>query len=422
MCKCWIQWKARAAKAAGQWGGWLAVAAAGIFWFDPSSGLAKAILWGVGLHGLWNGKKTVATWRSPAGILFGLALMWTLLSVVWSYYPAGTALDLLKSAPMVLTALALPAIFNRPGRIWAALVASAGLVTVRLAVDLFRIVYLLGWPQALSAARFLHPYLYTHPNVSSMMAGLSALVFAARWVAGVACPRRKLLLAAGIALDLFYMVVLASRGPQVIFALAALAFPILLVPGWRWRLAAVLAAVALGAGLFQVADRVNPRFRDGTMGNFNRRDTIWSHARMLADERPVLGYGFGKKTFFKAVYENPEQRAPLVPIRYPHAHSYWLMLYFQGGAVGFLLWGAGWLVLGVRLACFANRADRAASAWRERLATRVLPVLLGTGMTYILIYGIADYPDNVIRHAQFYLIGLALALTRPSPPDDISLS
>jgi O-antigen ligase len=45
---------------------------------------------------------------------------------------------------------------------------------------------------------------------------------------------------------------------------------------------------------------VNPRFADHTMGTFNRRDTIWGHAKMLADRRPVLGYGFGKKAFVQA--------------------------------------------------------------------------------------------------------------------------
>ena len=40
-------------------------------------------------------------------------------------------------------------------------------------------------------------------------------------------------------------------------------------------------------------------------------------------------------------------------------------------------------------------------------------MLLGTGLAFILVYGIADFPDSVIRQVQFYLAGLALALTQP---------
>ena len=396
----------------------LPLAAAAVLWFDPSSGLAKAILWGAGLYALKNGRRTLAAWRNPAGVLFGLGVLWVLLSVVWSFFPEGTARDWLKSAPMVLAALAIPVIFNRPGRIWVALLVSAGMITATLAGDLIRMFSLLGWPWTMSAARFFHPYLYTHPNVSSMMAGLCALVLSARWLAGAPGWGRKTMLVAGLLVDLAYLVVMASRGPQAVFALAALAFPLLLVPGWRARLVAAVLALAVGSGLWGGAGLVNPRFNDRTMAHFNSRDTVWGHTKMLADLRPVLGYGFGKKTFVKAVYENPEQRAPRVPVRYPHAHSYWLMLYFQGGAIGFALWTLGWIALGLRLGCYSRRAEQGVTGWGDRLRVRILPMLLGVGIAYILVYGIADFPDNVIRHAQFYLAGLVMALTLPSAQKD----
>lgn len=397
----------------------LGLAAAAVLWFDPSSGLSTAILSGAGLYALWNGKKTLAVWKNPVGAFFGLGVLWAALSASWSFYPVGSVRDLAKSIPLVLAALAVPAIFDRPGRLWAALVASASLVTINLAGDMIRLDAALGWPTVLTEARYFHPYLYTHPNVSSMMAGLSALAFIAWGLAGAKGRWRKALLAAGLALDLAYLVMMASRGPQAVFALAALAFPLLLLPGWRSRGVALALALALGWGLWQAAGVVNPRFRDRTMGNFNNRDTVWAHAKMLADQRPVLGYGFGKKAFVKAVYENPKERAPLVPVRYPHAHQYWLMLYFQGGAVGFALWSLGWLALGGRLLRCAGHCGRAAAGAGENgLRERVLPALLGTGIAFILVYGIGDFPDHVIRHAQFYLAGLAVALTRPPKDAD----
>jgi len=350
-----------------RWG--LPLAAAAQLWFDPSNGFATAILWGAGLYALWQGRKTWAAWKNPVGLFFGLGLLTV-----------------------------------------GALVASAGLITVKLAADLVRLCVALGWPTVLTEARYFHPYLYTHPNVSSMMAGLCTLVFAARWLAGAPGAGRRALLALGLAVDLVYLVVLASRGPQVVFALAALAFPIVLLPGWRSRLAALALAALAGWVLWQAAGQVNPRFRDRTMRNWNNRDTVWAHAKMLADQRPVLGYGFGKKAFVKAVYENPKERYPLVPVRYPHAHQYWLMLYFQGGAIGFALWSLGWLALGARLARGLARAGRTArGAWRARLRARVLPALLATALAFVLVYGIGDFPDHVIRHAQFLLAGLAVA-------------
>ena len=400
----------------------LGLAAAAVLWFDPSSGLSSAILWGAGVYALWNGRKTLAAWKNPAGLLFGLGAVWALVSVAWSFYPAGTARDLIKSAPMMLAALALPAILDRPGRIWVALVASAGLITAKLGLDLVRLFADLGWPTVLTEARFLHPYIYTHPNVSSMVAGLCVLVFVARGLAGSPGLGSKTLLGAGIVLDLAYLVVMASRGPQTVFAIVALAFPVVLLPGWRVRLVAAVLLAGVGCGLWCAAGAINPRFRDHTMSNFNNRDTVWGHAKLLADRKPILGYGFGKKAFHKAVYENPSQRAPLVPVRFPHPHQYWLMLYFQGGVIGFALWSLGWLALGCRLGVFARRADRAAAGYAGRLRARVLPMLLMAGIVFILIYGIGDYPDNVIRHAQFYLAGLAMALTLPPAKQEAGAS
>lgn len=388
-----------------------------MFWFDPSSGLSSAILAGLGLYGLWNFRKALAAWWNPAGALFGLGVLWAIGSIAWSFHPAGSARDLIKSLPMALAAFAVPAAFDRPSRIWTALVASAGLVTARVVADLVRLLTELGWPAVLTDARFFHPYLYTHPNAASMMAGLCVLVFAARWMAGAPGAWRKALLAAGIAGNLAYLLMMASRGPQIAFAATALAFPVILFPDGRARLAAGVLALALGFGLWQVADELNPRFRDNTMSTFNDRDVVWKHAKMLADRRPTAGYGFGKKAFVKAVYENPAQDAPAVRVHYPHTHNYWLMLYFQSGLVGLACWGAGWLATALRLGWFARCADPVAAGRKGRIRARVLPALLGTGLAFILLYGVGDFPDHAIRHAQFYLLGLAMALMASPKPE-----
>jgi len=407
--------------AGGVAGGWcwgLALVAGAMLWFRPSNSISDAILWLGGLFALWNWRRTLAVWRNPTGLLFGLGVVWAMCSTVWSFDPAGTVHDLGDATLLVVSTLAISMIFNRPGRIWVALVASASLITIRLTWDLIRLFSELGWPLVMSEARFFHPYVYTHPNVSSMMAGLCVLIFLARWIAGTNRNWQKIALVAGIILNLVYLVVLASRGPQIVFVLGLLIFPIILLPGWRSRLVAVLLVTVLGFGLYKMANVVNPRFQDHTMINFNSRDTVWGHSKLLADRHPILGYGFGKKAFEKAVYDNPDQRPPLVPFRYPHAHQYWLMLYFQGGVIGLTLWSLGWLALLIRLARSAARMERLAVDWRGRLHARILPSLLGIGILYILIYGFGDFPDHVIRRSLFYLAGLTLALTLPPPESE----
>jgi len=418
MCGVGQSWLTRLKKIAGPDGHWLALAGVALLWLTPTKGYVPLILWVAGLYGLWNWRKLTAAWNNVAGWCFALGIVWAVASVAWSFYPMGSGRDLVKSLPMVAATMALPAIFDRPTRIWNALLVSAGVVSLKLALDLWRLWAALGWPALLTEARFYHPYLYNHPNVSSMMAGLAALVFGVRLLVGGQHRKWRALLVLGLLVDLLYLEVLASRGPQLVFALVVLSLPLALLPSKRVRAVAALLAVAIGVGLWCAAGSINPRFEDRTMKHYNDRDTIWGHSWLLITERPVLGYGFGKKAFEKAVYENPELRGPRVRFHYPHAHSYWLMVPFQGGFVALALWGAGWLALGGRLAYRMCRwTAQAPPAWRARVQVRLLPALLGAGVMFILVYGIGDYPDNAIRHAQFYLAGLIMALTRPAAPE-----
>lgn len=339
---------------------------------------------------------------------FGMA--WAVISILWSVTAAGSVRDVLKSIPMAMAALGIPSLVNRPGRIWLGLLASASWVTLCLTMDLVRLFVWLGWPWVMPAARFVHPYLYTHPNVSSMMAGLCAMVFAARWLAGAPGRGRKAWLAAGLALNFAFLVVMGSRGPQVALAVITLSLPVALIPGWRARLVVAGLAVLIGIGLWQVAHKINPRFKDNTMHNFNSRDRIWGHVAMLIRERP-LGYGFGKRAFIQAVYHHPEHLPLRGPAKYNHAHSYWLMLGFEGGWIAMGLWGLAWMLLARRLAVWAARATGPPGNGMERIKARTAPILLLGGLMFILFYGIVDFPDHAIRHAQFYLTGLAMALT-----------
>ena len=53
----------------------LPLAAAALFWFDPSDGFSTAVLWGAGIYALWNGRSTWAAWKNPVGLFFGLGAL-----------------------------------------------------------------------------------------------------------------------------------------------------------------------------------------------------------------------------------------------------------------------------------------------------------------------------------------------------------
>lgn len=389
-------------------------------WFvlcESSSGVTDAIGGLAGLWALWHWRKTWACWRNPVGLCFGLGVLWAVASACWSMDPQGAWRDVAKSVTLALGVFGLPAALGGRGRSRTVLACSAGLLTVRLAADLVRLAAELGVGKALLAgARYKHPYLFTHPNVSCMMAGLSALALAALAVGGVRGRWRRAALAAGLAVDLVYLVVMGSRGPQIVFAVAVLAYPLLVLPGWKARLAAALAVAAAGAGLWLGAVRINPRLGDATMDGFNGRDIVWRYVAKLYPEHPVRGFGYGKHSFKKVAYHDHSRRPlPYRPAYYPHAHSYWLMLAFQGGGVAVVLWGGGWLALLGGLARALRRAGKGAAGapWRRQLAARSVPAFFLAAVGMVLLYGTGDYPDNLVREVQFALPALALAWAWP---------
>ena len=395
---------------------WAAGLAAG--WFvlcQPSSGVAEALAWGAGVYGAIRWRRSLAAWRNPVGACFGLGVLWALLSAAWSPVPAGAFRDVVKSASLVFGVWGLPAVFAGPRRVRTAVVAGAGLVAVRLAAELVRLVRALGFGAALvRGARFQHPYLYNHPNVSCMMAALGALVFVACASGGVRGGWRRAGVAAGLAVDLAYLVVMASRGPQIVFAAALLAYPLLVVPGWKARLAALLAVAAAGTGLWLGAGRINPRMEEtATMSGAHGRDVVWKYVAERLPEHPVRGFGFGKRTFERVAYHDPDRKPLRGAVEYPHAHSYWLMLAFQGGFAAVALWLAGWLSLAAGLVRALVRAGRGTEGIRRSVADRAWPAFFLAAVGMVLLYGVGDYPDNLIRDAQFALPALALAWAWP---------
>ena len=359
-------------------------------------------------------------WGNPAGLAFGFLAAWAVASAGWSLESGDVWRDCAKALPLALGTMGLGAWLSGNGGLVArrAVWVSASVVTVRLAVEGAELVRICGWSGVWSGARYVdvagHSYLYTHPNVSSMLAGMAALVFLAYWPAlwkgrkGKGQGWRRVALwaaSAGIAADVWYVVMMGSRGPQMAFAASALLLPVFWLPGWKWRLAAVLAGVVAAWALVEGAGRINPRFNDTvTMRGANRRADIWRCARGRTEVRPWTGWGYGKRAFRRMIYEHPKLRAPRqLPFFFPHAHSYWLMLVVQGGYVALLAGLAAWGGLAVGLLLALRRIPG------REMAARATPALLLTLLAMVLGYGVADFPDSVLRTCQFLLAAAAVA-------------
>lgn len=402
---------------------WAAAVALALGW-SPSSGWTDAALVSLLAVALWRRREALwRAWGGARGWPAGALAAWMAATVAWSFWPAGSARDLAKLLPLGAGMVGLAAWTGTGREMRRALWLWASVVTVRLAADGVRLWAERGWATVFREGRYAVDFLWTHPNVASVAGCLAAMVWVGllpragtgwRFRQGRGWARWGSLAAAAVCLG--YVLVLGSRGPQAVFALVVLAWPAALARGWRRKAVAVLLAAAVGAGLWMAAARVNPRFGDTrTMSGANRRSDIWSHAWMLAKQRPLVGWGYGKKAFERLVYENPGQRAPDVPVRFPHAHSHWLMLFVEGGAIGAGLGLAAWAAL-------------LAGVWKGRpkqiehlehleyfapppspvpRAERVLATLM---VLFVLGYGVADFPDNGARTALWLLGGICAGI------------
>lgn len=293
-------------------------------------------------------------------------------------------------------AFAIPVIFNDRQKISQALLYSAVAIALTLGYDLIRLSYFLG-PDIFARAHSFRPFILNHSNVASMMAGLAFFVFMSFLWPG----RKSFWPALGYALGglvcLAYLVIAASRGPQIAFALA-LAGSGFILPGWRNKTIWLIVVVIFGAIIFAGLEHINPRFAEkATMTGFSERDRVWRHTWQLVKERPLIGYGYGKRNFEMNYYAS---QPPQAKYHFPHCHQYWLKLLFEYGWTGLVLYAAAWLIL------FSSLARRVFKA--QTLDERLLPGTILLMLLFIHFYGLGDYPDNIVQTAQIWLIPAAL--------------
>jgi len=377
--------------------GWLALAA--VLWGFWTRGVFAVITCGACLAACLRPPRTSGVWRNPAGTAFAVLAAWIVVASLFSpaRLPAFRSLAVL--IPVLAGAYAIPMLLPSRQKIAAAMTYSAGAITILLGADLLRLWHRLGG-DLLSQARFTEPYVMNHPNVASMMAAAGVFVLLRFGWQYRRRPASAALAIAGILVNLAYIVILASRGPQVAFAAACAAFGCLL-PGWR-RKAAWLILLAVAGGLVVAnAEHINRRFASGDLGSLNDRTTVWKHTWKLAAEHPVIGHGFGKRIFEKVYYDSDPPQSKYI---FPHAHSYWLKALFESGWIGVALHAAAWALLAVRLAYHT---------WQlETLAERLLPGSVIMLLLLVHVYGLGDYPDELVRVMMIWLVPVSLVITK----------
>jgi len=403
-----------------------------LVWTFSSKALEDILVFGAFLFALNRAGRGANAWKQPAGIAFIIVALHLVLSLPFSANPRLSLRDFSGLLEVLAGAFAIPVIFNTREKIAAALFYSAVAIALTLLYDIVRLACCLG-PELLARGHVFTPFILNHANVASMMAGAAVFVFFQRGfytieeciycpssgvclqsspvrhsssifsgLSSVICrPASVLVCLLGMLICLAHMVIMASRGPQIAFVLTV-GIAGLLIPGRGARLLWFLIVILAAGALIVNIEHVNPRFLEKTsMSNFSEREKVWQHTRELSAQHPWFGYGYGKRNFEAIYYAN---QPPPSRFHYPHPHQFWLKLLFEFGWTGFALHLAAWFILGLSLVrCI----------WRQpTFAKRLLPGTVGLVLCFIHLYGLGDYPDNIVLMAQFWLIPVALVLMK----------
>ncbi len=386
-----------------------------LVWYYASQAVHDLLVWGALALALPRFRRAQPLWCSVTGIAFVGILVFSILTLPLSDGPAESARDLIRWARLPAGAFAISVWFNRPDRLFGAIWYSALAITLVLAADLGRLIWCLRG-EVLAQAHAYEPFMLNHSNVSSLLAGGCFLVFAAApaLAGGLASARPpvpavkrvyRIVSFGGMFLCGAYLVILASRGPQIAFLATLSAAGLVWIPNRYGRLAWVVGVVMALGFLWTQREIINPRFRNrAEVADFAGRTAVWQHTWDLAQQRPWRGYGFGKRVF-QRVYRGTNP--PASPFEYPHPHSYALFVLFQHGWPGILLYGLAWGLLAARLVV---------TLWqRHNRPDRWLPGLVGLLLLLHHLYGLGDYPDNRLAIMLVWLVPAALMATTFRP-------
>jgi len=341
-------------------------------------------------------------WFAVAYVLFALA------SILWSAWPATTAVTLLLLAITTLQAMFIAAVLTWQELVRAIASACKWVVALSLLFEVWVSVFI-GGPLL---PRFVIPVekasdpivywsrdnlfdggriqgIFGNANLLAYAALLALIVFAIRYAARA--PHRPLLIAWMTAAAFLFL----RAGSATAFLAAAVVVVVLITvllmrtaqrPGGRTRYYIGYAVVAIGGltAAWVLRDRIFEML--GRSADLTGRERIWSEVLERAGERPVAGWGFASPWMpWDAAFDGWIVDHGQTVMQ---AHNMWIDVFLQLGVIGVVLMATTYLAFIWRSWFFAvDRPRWDLRADRPYSPVTLLPTLTGA---MLLVQGLAE--------------------------------
>lgn len=151
------------------------------------------------------------------------------------------------------------------------------------------------------------------------------------------------------------------------------------------------------------APLLNPRFLDPTMYTFTNRFEVWQGTTEMIGERPILGHGYGNKTFTARFAEKFPDRSE----DFPHAHNQALYVAFGTGLLGLGLYIALWVFAILGLVRTLRAPDPASAGLAHIL---LLSIATAT------FFSLGDQPGGPLELFIWVLWAASISLAREAAP------
>ncbi len=354
-------------------------------------------------------------------IALGTLLAVMVASIVWSVYPGATAVALLTTLATVAVGAIMAHTVSLEQLLRALGVALRWILGLSLAFELVVAAIIqrpvlplwVSWeepfPKAFYWSRAL---LFEGGRIQGIPGNANLLAFAALIaviVFGIQLAERRVGAAAGwgwlgaalLTLALTRSSTVLVAGLAALVALAVLLLARRLTMRGRLTLYGLTAAAAAGAVVLALVFRETLLDLVGRSDDLTGRLDIWAAVIGLAEQRPVLGWGW---VSYWAPWVEPFDDLVIIDgVRYLQAHNAWLDVLMQLGWVGLVVFTILVVTTGARVLSWSVDAPLGNPA--PTAALRLLPALL---LTVLLVHSLAE-SRLLIEAGLVLLVYLAVA-------------
>lgn len=333
------------------------------------------------------------------GTLLGLMAA----SIIWSYYPSATAVGLLTTGATAFIGIVMAHTLSLEQLLRGLGVALRFIIGLSLAFELFVAAVLqrpvlpfwVSWEEPIPKAFYWsRALLFEGGRIQGIPGNANLLAFAALLgviVFGIQLAERRVGVVAGWAwLGAALATLALTRSSTVLVAgVAALgALGVLLLArrlSTRGRLVLYGLAAAAAAGVVALALTFRETLLDlvGRSDDLTGRLDIWAAVIGLAEQRPVLGWGW--VSYWAPWVEPFDDLVVIKGVTYLQAHNAWLDVLMQLGWVGLIVFTILIVTTGARVLSWSVDAPLGDTA--PAPALRLLPALL---LTVLVVHSLAE--------------------------------